>query len=159
MTTLGWLIGETCQVAWLTCLVVYVHLQIILIGVCYWFIVSYWSFSLVSVCYLVNSVWLVYWMMFPFPYRLTGFSIPPPVTSTGSVFSLRLTSDFAVSAHGFKLYYEGKSLLLCPLIVSVVYLLYSLIKWTAERLLLDGTASDPAGGSDTLFWSVGAFYY
>uniref|UniRef100_A0A6Q2X490 CUB and Sushi multiple domains 3a n=1 Tax=Esox lucius TaxID=8010 RepID=A0A6Q2X490_ESOLU len=41
-----------------------------------------------------------------FRTRLTGFSIPPPVTSTGSVFSLRLTSDFAVSAHGFKLYYE-----------------------------------------------------
>ncbi|KAA0710329.1 CUB and sushi domain-containing protein 3 [Triplophysa tibetana] len=40
--------------------------------------------------------------------RLTGFQIPPPVTSTGSVFSLRLTSDFAVSAHGFKIYYEGK---------------------------------------------------
>lgn len=41
-------------------------------------------------------------------FRLTGFQIPPPVTSTGSVFSLRLTSDFAVSAHGFKIYYEGK---------------------------------------------------
>uniref|UniRef100_A0A8C1PHK2 CUB and Sushi multiple domains 3a n=1 Tax=Cyprinus carpio TaxID=7962 RepID=A0A8C1PHK2_CYPCA len=41
-----------------------------------------------------------------FRTRLTGFQIPPPVTSTGSVFSLRLTSDFAVSAHGFKIYYE-----------------------------------------------------
>lgn len=40
--------------------------------------------------------------------RLTGFTIPPPVTSSGSVFSLRLTSDFAVSAHGFKVVYEGK---------------------------------------------------
>ncbi|GLD72047.1 CUB and sushi domain-containing protein 3 [Lates japonicus] len=38
--------------------------------------------------------------------RLTGFQVPPPVTSTGNVFSLRLTSDFAVSAHGFKLNYE-----------------------------------------------------
>ncbi|NXQ40258.1 CSMD3 protein, partial [Catharus fuscescens] len=38
--------------------------------------------------------------------RLTGFHLPPPVTSTKSVFSLRLTSDFAVSAHGFKVYYE-----------------------------------------------------
>uniref|UniRef100_A0A3B3YU70 CUB and Sushi multiple domains 3a n=1 Tax=Poecilia mexicana TaxID=48701 RepID=A0A3B3YU70_9TELE len=37
---------------------------------------------------------------------LTGFQAPPPVTSTGNVFSLRLTSDFAVSAHGFKLNYE-----------------------------------------------------
>nr|DBA24038.1 TPA: hypothetical protein GDO54_011744 [Pyxicephalus adspersus] len=35
-----------------------------------------------------------------------GFHLPPPVTSTGAVFSLRLTSDFAVSAHGFKIYYE-----------------------------------------------------
>lgn len=40
--------------------------------------------------------------------RLTGFTIPPPVTSSGSIFSLRLTSDFAVSAHGFKVVYEGK---------------------------------------------------
>lgn len=43
--------------------------------------------------------------------RLTGFHLPPPVTSTKSVFSLRLTSDFAVSAHGFKVYYEGKTFL------------------------------------------------
>lgn len=41
--------------------------------------------------------------------RLTGFTIPPPVTSSGSIFSLRLTSDFAVSAHGFKVAYEGKN--------------------------------------------------
>uniref|UniRef100_A0A669DZQ6 CUB and Sushi multiple domains 3 n=1 Tax=Oreochromis niloticus TaxID=8128 RepID=A0A669DZQ6_ORENI len=41
-----------------------------------------------------------------FRTRLTGFQVPPPVTSTGNVFSLRLTSDFAVSAHGFKLNYE-----------------------------------------------------
>lgn len=44
-----------------------------------------------------------------FFFRLTGFHLPPPVTSTKSVFSLRLTSDFAVSAHGFKVYYEGKT--------------------------------------------------
>jgi len=43
-----------------------------------------------------------------FSCRLTGFQVPAPVTSTGSIFSLRLTSDFAVSAHGFKIYYEGK---------------------------------------------------
>uniref|UniRef100_A0A674ETW4 CUB and Sushi multiple domains 3 n=1 Tax=Salmo trutta TaxID=8032 RepID=A0A674ETW4_SALTR len=48
-----------------------------------------------------------------FRTRLTGFSIPPPVTSTGSVFSLRLTSDFAVSAHGFKLYYEELQISAC----------------------------------------------
>uniref|UniRef100_A0A8C5DPG5 CUB and sushi domain-containing protein 3-like n=1 Tax=Gouania willdenowi TaxID=441366 RepID=A0A8C5DPG5_GOUWI len=41
-----------------------------------------------------------------FRTRFTGFTIPPPVTSTGSIFSLRLTSDFAVSAHGFKVAYE-----------------------------------------------------
>ncbi|KAJ3580702.1 hypothetical protein NHX12_034240 [Muraenolepis orangiensis] len=38
---------------------------------------------------------------------LTGFSVPSPVSSTGSTFSLRLTSDFAVSAHGFKIAYQG----------------------------------------------------
>ncbi|KAM8966399.1 CUB and sushi domain-containing protein 3 [Pelodytes ibericus] len=41
-----------------------------------------------------------------FRTRLTGFHLPTPVMSTGSVFSLRLTSDFAVSAHGFKIFYE-----------------------------------------------------
>uniref|UniRef100_A0A665TZ64 CUB and Sushi multiple domains 3a n=1 Tax=Echeneis naucrates TaxID=173247 RepID=A0A665TZ64_ECHNA len=41
-----------------------------------------------------------------FRTRLTGFQVPAPVTSTGNVLSLRLTSDFAVSAHGFKLNYE-----------------------------------------------------
>ncbi|XP_049586359.1 CUB and sushi domain-containing protein 3 isoform X2 [Syngnathus scovelli] len=41
-----------------------------------------------------------------FRTRLTGFSVPPPVTSSGAIFSLRLTSDFAVSAHGFKAFYE-----------------------------------------------------
>ncbi|XP_067832359.1 CUB and sushi domain-containing protein 3 [Heptranchias perlo] len=41
-----------------------------------------------------------------FRTRLTGFQMPAPVTSTGSVFALRLTSDFAVSAHGFKLFYQ-----------------------------------------------------
>lgn len=46
-------------------------------------------------------------------YRLTGFQVPPPVTSTGNVFSLRLTSDFAVSAHGFKLNYEGQKMSAC----------------------------------------------
>lgn len=46
-------------------------------------------------------------------YRLTGFQVPPPVTSTGNVFSLRLTSDFAVSAHGFKLNYEGQKASAC----------------------------------------------
>nr|XP_054601138.1 CUB and sushi domain-containing protein 1a [Nothobranchius furzeri] len=47
-----------------------------------------------------------------FRTRLTGFQAPPPVTSTGNVFSLRLTSDFAVSAHGFKLNYEGQIIFL-----------------------------------------------
>uniref|UniRef100_A0A3Q3X6W8 Uncharacterized protein n=1 Tax=Mola mola TaxID=94237 RepID=A0A3Q3X6W8_MOLML len=48
-----------------------------------------------------------------FRTRLTGFQVPPPVTSTGNVFSLRLTSDFAVSAHGFKLNYEELHSTLC----------------------------------------------
>lgn len=52
-----------------------------------------------SITLTINSIYV---------FRLTGFHLPPPVTSTKSVFSLRLTSDFAVSAHGFKVYYEGK---------------------------------------------------
>ncbi|KPP77904.1 CUB and sushi domain-containing protein 3-like, partial [Scleropages formosus] len=51
-------------------------------------------------------------------YWLTGFQIPPPVTSTGSVFSLRLTSDFAVSAHGFKIYYEDVQITIVPRVMD-----------------------------------------
>lgn len=56
--------------------------------------------------YLYETVWMTNISLSS--YRLTGFQVPAPVTSTGSIFSLRLTSDFAVSAHGFKIYYEGK---------------------------------------------------
>ncbi|XP_042194838.1 CUB and sushi domain-containing protein 1 [Callorhinchus milii] len=38
--------------------------------------------------------------------RLTGFQVPPPVVSSGSVVSLWLTSDYAVSAQGFRAVYE-----------------------------------------------------
>ncbi|XP_064431367.1 CUB and sushi domain-containing protein 1-like isoform X2 [Mirounga angustirostris] len=38
--------------------------------------------------------------------RLTGFHLLPSETSTKSVFSLYLTTDFAVSVHGFKVYCE-----------------------------------------------------
>ena len=81
--------------------------------------------------------------------------MPPPVTSTGSVFSLRLTSDFAVSAHGFKLYYEGKALLFSlysSSIPSHCFCCLSLVVThpmnRTERLMLDVMASDPAGDSD-----------
>ncbi len=58
---------------------------------------------------LYDAMWIRSFIFLLFGlFRLTGFQIPAPVTSTGSVFSLRLTSDFAVSAHGFKIYYEGK---------------------------------------------------
>ena len=60
--------------------------------------------------YCVYSGFLTQPPLFPpLLFRLTGFQVPAPVTSTGNVFSLRLTSDFAVSAHGFKLNYEGKA--------------------------------------------------
>ena len=68
-----------------------------------------------SICRVVisivcSSVFLTQPLLFPaLLFRLTGFQVPSPVTSTGNVFSLRLTSDFAVSAHGFKLNYEGKA--------------------------------------------------
>lgn len=64
-----------------------------------------------------------------FPHRLTGFQVPPPVTSTGNIFSLRLTSDFAVSAHGFKLNYEGQSLSLYNLSIQVW------VDWTVDWII------------------------
>lgn len=54
--------------------------------------------------------------------RLTGFQMPAPVTSTTSVLALRLTSDFAVSAHGFKLFYQGK-----PSKTSIAYVPFNYI--------------------------------
>ncbi|XP_072890402.1 CUB and sushi domain-containing protein 2-like [Hemitrygon akajei] len=38
--------------------------------------------------------------------RLTGFQIPPPIVSSGSVLTLWLLSDYAVSAQGFRAIYE-----------------------------------------------------
>ncbi|KAM6977904.1 CUB and sushi domain-containing protein 1a [Aplochiton taeniatus] len=39
--------------------------------------------------------------------RLSGFLIPSPIVSSGSVLALWFTTDFAVSAQGFKAIYEG----------------------------------------------------
>ncbi|XP_043915905.1 CUB and sushi domain-containing protein 2-like [Protopterus annectens] len=38
--------------------------------------------------------------------RLTGFQLPPPIVSTGRILTLWLTTDYAVSAQGFKAIYE-----------------------------------------------------
>ncbi|XP_039595033.1 CUB and sushi domain-containing protein 1-like [Polypterus senegalus] len=38
--------------------------------------------------------------------RLSGFLLPPPIISTGSILALWFTTDFAVSAQGFKAVYE-----------------------------------------------------
>ncbi|KAM7423964.1 hypothetical protein PAMA_000361 [Pampus argenteus] len=39
--------------------------------------------------------------------RLSGFMLPSPVVSSGSILALWFTTDFAVSAQGFKAVYEG----------------------------------------------------
>lgn len=40
--------------------------------------------------------------------RLSGFMLPSPIVSSGSILALWFTTDFAVSAQGFKAVYEGK---------------------------------------------------
>lgn len=45
---------------------------------------------------------------FTFHFRLSGFMLPSPIVSTGSILALWFTTDFAVSAQGFKAIYEGK---------------------------------------------------
>uniref|UniRef100_UPI00358FCE16 CUB and sushi domain-containing protein 3-like n=1 Tax=Myxine glutinosa TaxID=7769 RepID=UPI00358FCE16 len=39
--------------------------------------------------------------------KLTGFQVPAPLTTSASLITLRLTSDFAISGQGFRLHYEG----------------------------------------------------
>lgn len=41
-------------------------------------------------------------------FRLSGFMLPSPIVSSGSILALWFTTDFAVSAQGFKAIYEGK---------------------------------------------------
>ncbi|CAI5769468.1 Hypothetical predicted protein, partial [Podarcis lilfordi] len=40
--------------------------------------------------------------------RLSGFQLPSSIVSTGSIMTLCFTTDFAVSAQGFKAIYEGR---------------------------------------------------
>lgn len=58
---------------------------------------------LISSCFL----WLRL-SLCPFVCRLTGFQLPSPIVSTGSMLTLWLLSDYAVSGQGFKVNYEGK---------------------------------------------------
>lgn len=43
-------------------------------------------------------------------FRLTGFQLPATIVSAASTLSLRLISDYAVSAQGFHASYEGRCL-------------------------------------------------
>lgn len=43
-------------------------------------------------------------------FRLTGFQLPATIVSVATTLSLRLVSDYAVSAQGFHASYEGR----CP---------------------------------------------
>uniref|UniRef100_A0A8D3E4V9 CUB and Sushi multiple domains 1 n=1 Tax=Scophthalmus maximus TaxID=52904 RepID=A0A8D3E4V9_SCOMX len=45
--------------------------------------------------------------------RLSGFMLPSPIVSSGSILALWFTTDFAVSAQGFKAVYEGKTMCEC----------------------------------------------
>lgn len=46
-------------------------------------------------------------------FRLSGFMLPSPIVSSGSILALWFTTDFAVSAQGFKAVYEGKTMCEC----------------------------------------------
>lgn len=41
-------------------------------------------------------------------FRLTGFQLPATIVSAATTLSLRLISDYAVSAQGFHASYEGR---------------------------------------------------
>lgn len=43
-------------------------------------------------------------------FRLTGFQLPATIVSAATTLSLRLISDYAVSAQGFHASYEGQCL-------------------------------------------------
>lgn len=48
-----------------------------------------------------------------FGFRLSGFQLPSSIVSSGSILTLWFTTDFAVSAQGFKALYEGRRQPLC----------------------------------------------
>ena len=54
-------------------------------------------------------------------FRLSGFQLPSCIVSTGSILTLWFTTDFAVSAQGFKALYEGRML--------VVHCAHPLSRW------------------------------
>lgn len=51
----------------------------------------------------------IFWNISVLFFRLSGFMLPSPVVSSGSILALWFTTDFAVSAQGFKAVYEGKT--------------------------------------------------
>lgn len=60
--------------------------------------------------------------------------LPSPIVSSGSILALWFTTDFAVSAQGFKAVYEGKTMCEC-----------------AQWCMNDGHETDNWGKSDDRF--------
>lgn len=57
-----------------------------------------------------------------FHFRLSGFMLPSPIVSSGSILALWFTTDFAVSAQGFKAIYEGRKH--CFLLYELVMIIW-----------------------------------
>lgn len=66
------------------------------------------------VCFQMSVVLLCLAVMYLWSFlpvcRLSGFMLPSPIVSSGSILALWFTTDFAVSAQGFKAVYEGKQM-------------------------------------------------
>ena len=56
---------------------------------------------------VTHSCFLTVFVCF-FKFRLSGFQLPSSIVSTGSILTLWFTTDFAVSAQGFRALYEGR---------------------------------------------------
>ncbi|KAJ7423394.1 CUB and sushi domain-containing protein 2-like isoform X1 [Willisornis vidua] len=61
--------------------------------------------------------------------RLTGFQLPAPIVSTGTVLSLWLVSDYAVSAQGFQASYEEEAVLVMGTFHSVAFQPWNGTEW------------------------------
>lgn len=61
-------------------------------------------------CCVSEMCFLEHFFLF---FRLSGFMLPSPIVSSGSILALWFTTDFAVSAQGFKAVYEGKTVSAC----------------------------------------------
>jgi len=59
-------------------------------------------------CFILKVIMICAFLL----HRLSGFQLPSSIVSTGSILTLCFTTDFAVSAQGFKAIYEGKNSIL-----------------------------------------------